>query len=360
MQLTYFPLIYVAKYTDIMSEYLKAPLLASLRTGRYALYNDKTQDISSTEQMAICAAFEHRNRISEHYIGILPISELVGSHLSVPDIFGALNKYLQEMNILLSDGRFFCMGITNVNSGEQSDLKRLLKHAGALGNLFGCGNHKVALCFKYLNDFPDVLSANATFLALWKFFHYHPLAINFLKNAPDTYEKCHVIPASPSVTRWTAHDRACKSLCDGYKQILSALSTCVNERNEPDVLGIFREISFKRFLANILMLCDVFAAIQPLNQVLQKAGGSLCLAYIPVYLEKTINSLDKLKTASQHSHFRKDKHNIFVKSAVTEILNFPPVAGTLSNLQFDLCEFEEKVFIPFLDALIAEVKEAFS
>ena len=76
-----------------MDKYLKALLLALLRTGKYTLYNYETQDISSTEQMAIYAAFEHRNRISEHLIGILPISELVGSHLSVPNIFGALNKY---------------------------------------------------------------------------------------------------------------------------------------------------------------------------------------------------------------------------------------------------------------------------
>ena len=90
-----------------------------------------------------------------------------------------------------------------------------------------------------------------------------------------------VTPVSPNVTRWTAHDRAYKSFCDGYKQILPALSTCVDERKERDALGIFQEISSKRFLATTLMLRDVFAAIQPSNLV-----------------EKTINSLDKLKTAS--------------------------------------------------------------
>ena len=45
---------------------------------------------------------------------------------------------------------------------------------------------------------------------------------------------------------------------------------------------------------------------------------------------------------------------------MTKILNLPPGAGTCSNLQSDLCKFEEKVFIPFLDALTTEVKEAFS
>ena len=108
------------------------------------------------------------------------------------------------------------------------------------------------------------------------------------------------------------------------------------------------------------MLHDVFPVIQSLNLVLQKASGSICLTDISVYLEKTISSLEKLKTASQQSHFWENENDIFVKSAVTETLNFPPGAGTYSNLQFDLCKFEEKVFIPFLNALTAEVNEALS
>ena len=153
-----------------------------------------------------------------------------------------------------------------------------------------------------------------------------------MKNAADANEECHVTPVSPSVTRWTAHDRPYKSLCDGYTQILSALLNCVNGRKEPHALGIFQEISSKRLLATILMLHYVFAAIQPLNLVLQKAGGSLCLTDISVYLEKTINSLEKFKTASQQSHFHKGKHDIFVKSAVTEILNLPPWCRNMLKL----------------------------
>ena len=163
---TYIHSDYVAKYIDIMNKYLKAPLFASLRTGKYALY-DQTQDISSIEQIAIRAAFQHRNCISEYYIRILSISELVGATSVLQTFFGALNKYLQEMNISLSNGRFFCMDTTNVNSDKQSGLKQLLKHAAPLGNWVGYGNHKVALCFRHLlNNFPNVLSVDATFSAL--------------------------------------------------------------------------------------------------------------------------------------------------------------------------------------------------
>ena len=59
---------------------------------KYVLYNDEIQDIPLIEQMVIYVVFEHRNHISEHYIWMLPISELVGSHLSGSNIFRALNN----------------------------------------------------------------------------------------------------------------------------------------------------------------------------------------------------------------------------------------------------------------------------
>ena len=42
------------------------------------------------------------------------------------------------------------------------------------------------------------------------------------------------------------------------RQILSALSTCVSERKDLDVLGIFQELLSKMLLATILMLYDVY------------------------------------------------------------------------------------------------------
>ena len=66
-----------------MNEYIKASLLKSLINRQfYTLYNDETQDIPATEQLAIYSIFEHNNNISEHYLGIIPISQLVDSHFS--------------------------------------------------------------------------------------------------------------------------------------------------------------------------------------------------------------------------------------------------------------------------------------
>ena len=84
-----------------------------------------------------------------------------------------------------------------------------------------------------------------------------------MENVADIYDEMLVTPVCPSVTRWTGHDRACKCLCDGYKQFLHTLGVCVNEHSEPEATGYFAEITDGFFIATILMLRDVFEAVQP-------------------------------------------------------------------------------------------------
>ena len=92
---------------------------------------------------------------------------------------------------------------TNVNSGDQGGLKRLLKHAVPLSVWIGCGNHKLALCFKHLlGAFPNVSDADSTLLAIWKFFHYRPVALNFLQDVAAAYLEHAITLVCPSVTRW--------------------------------------------------------------------------------------------------------------------------------------------------------------
>ena len=125
------------------------------------------------------------------------------------------------------------------------------------------------------------------FLALWKYFHYRHLAVTFLENASEIYAKPSIVPVCPSVTGWTAHDRARKNLHNGYKQLLSALTVRLNERKEPKALGSFTEIKDEEFTATILMLREVTDTVLPLNFVLQKDDGLLCLPD-PIYLNKAL------------------------------------------------------------------------
>ena len=133
-----------------MSNYIKQPLLENTRSNLYSFYTDETSDALSIEQLAIYATFLRNQSISEHFIGLIPISKKVGAHLSLVNIMSALEYFFVKNEINLQQARFVCTDITNVNSDEKNDLKRHLEHKVSLLEWIGCNNRKLVLTFKHL------------------------------------------------------------------------------------------------------------------------------------------------------------------------------------------------------------------
>ena len=103
---------YIGKFINIIDDYIKLPLLALLREKYFIFFTNETQDITSVEQMAAYATFEHNSVIAEHFVGIYPLSKVVGTSLSAANIMKSLEEYFQDQSVDL------CMDTTNVSSGE--------------------------------------------------------------------------------------------------------------------------------------------------------------------------------------------------------------------------------------------------
>ena len=81
-----------------MDDHIKLPLLASLcSSGPFTFLLMKLR-MSTTKQMAIYTTFSNQGTIKEH-VGIIPISKLVGTELSAPNIMKALIKFFAEINV---------------------------------------------------------------------------------------------------------------------------------------------------------------------------------------------------------------------------------------------------------------------
>ena len=93
---------------------------------------------------------------------------------------------------------------------------------------------------------------------------------------------------------------------NGYRQFLNALTVCLNQRKEPEALGLFTEMKNEEFISTLLMLRDVFDAVQPLNLVLQKGDGSLCISDIPSCLNATVTALEKLHDENERKWFTEE------------------------------------------------------
>ena len=352
---------YISNYIQIMNDHIKLPLLASLRTfGPFTLLNDETSDVTTTEQMTIYATFNYQGTIKEHYTGIIPISKLVGTELSAPNIMKALIKFFDEINVPITQARFFCMDNTNVHSGSRGGLKRYILHEIPMALWVGCGNHNLGLCFKHLlKEFPCVTEFDATLLSLWKYFRYRTLAVNLLQEFAEAYDENQVLPICPSTTRWTSHGRACRALYEGYVAQIGALTVCYNNRKEPEALGIFMAITSETFIASLLILRDVFEAIAPLNLVLQTGNEQLCFTDVKTYVHLTRLKLENLR-AGEVKWFKEENFDDMVLKAQQQTLSLPPSARLRSvDTSFGWERYVEDVFEKFLPAFTVQLDNAF-
>ena len=86
--------LYVSKYIETMSNYMKQPLLENMCSNLYSFYRDETSDVTSIEQLAIYTTFLRNQSISEHFIGLISISKEVSAHLSAVNIISTLENLL--------------------------------------------------------------------------------------------------------------------------------------------------------------------------------------------------------------------------------------------------------------------------
>ena len=227
------------------------------------------------------AAFDYDNVVSEHFVGLIPFSKEVGTHLSAVNIMEVLERFFVNMDIPIKNARFACMDTTNVNSGEKTGLKRLLEHDIPLLKWIGCNNHKLALCFKHLiPQFSCIFDADVFPLNLWKFFKYHTLSLTFVEDSAEMYGDDVMKPVCTSGTRWTAHEHACLAFFKSFSHILNALIVSCRERNESEALGLIIHASSSQMIAMILMLLEIFQCIHPLILSLQKSLESLCISEV--------------------------------------------------------------------------------
>ena len=135
---------YISKYISIINDYIKNPFIKSLAEQEFTFFTDETLDVTSIEQLAVYATFENQGIIKEHFIGLIPMSKLVGSTLSAENIFRVLQTFFENIKVPLRLARFACMDNTNVNSGIKGGFRAYLEDSFLMLRWIGCTNHKLA------------------------------------------------------------------------------------------------------------------------------------------------------------------------------------------------------------------------
>ena len=118
-------------------------------------------------------------------------------------------EYFEWIDVSISNSHLLCMDTTNENSGDKKDLKYLLQHRVPLLVWIGCGNHKLALCFKHLmGEYTNINDARCYLISFMEVFLLSSSGAKLLKRLLTLIKSRSLCQVCPMVTRWTANGRA--------------------------------------------------------------------------------------------------------------------------------------------------------
>ena len=66
-----------------------------MKDNEFTFYSDETPEITSLEKLALQATFIMNREIKEHFIGLIPISKVVGTQISAVKIMSAREIFLK-------------------------------------------------------------------------------------------------------------------------------------------------------------------------------------------------------------------------------------------------------------------------
>ena len=66
-----------------------------MKDNEFTFYSDETPEITSLEKLALQATFIMNREITEHFIGLIPISKVVGTQISAVKIMSAREIFLK-------------------------------------------------------------------------------------------------------------------------------------------------------------------------------------------------------------------------------------------------------------------------
>ena len=142
--------------------------------------------------------------------------------------------------------------------------------------------------------------------------------------------------------RWLPHNSACQALRSTLPSVLVSLSREASERGEPVAAGLLNMITQLKFIATLLLLCDILPHLNRLSCMFQSADLDLSLIQPQI-----LATLEKLR------HLR-DTPGDYLKSLYSTLKDW-----NINMSEAALISFKCNIQKVYVDALLENITNRF-
>ena len=333
-----------ATVVDILSsisKIIERDLLSSFKSSTYfSLMADESTDVSSKEELSICARWEQDNKPVEHFLGIVPAKETTAEAISF-----YLCAFLESKSIDITTMRGLGFDGTNTMSGQRSGVQKRLRLHSPSAVYVHCRCHQLQLAtLNAADEHREAKRVLGTLLTIWKAFHYSTKKAEKLAEIQAELNAPELKMLKPSDTRWLSRERAVRAVRRSLPALVTTFEEIFDETGDAEAHGI---ASLLTKYNTIYMLSDVLHTVAKLQGSLQ--GKEVDLASVPGMVESTLERLKELKEDTDSTTWFKDHSTVFTDPAQ---LGEKSVAVTESMKT----HFLREVYCPYLQSVIDHIR----
>ena len=194
-------------------------------------------------------------------------------------------------------------------SGERSGVQKRVRLFAPSALYVHCRHQLQLAAIHAANDHNEIKKFFGTLLTIWKAFHYSPKKIEKLIDLEAELGVPELKIGKPSDTRWLARESCVRTVRRVLPALIEAFEEIYAESGDAEAFGLSKIICTYKFVAGLLMQCDVLHTVAKLQGSLQ--SNDLDLSIIPTMVEGTLSRLKEFKETPSSSTWFKN-HSLVI------------------------------------------------
>ena len=192
---------------------------------------------------------------------------------------------------------------------------------------------------------------------LWKLFYYSPKKAEALKVVQAVLSLPELKVVKPSSTRWLSHEWCLRAIRKDLPALIITLQQLYQTSGDAEAYGISLVLSSFSGVASIILLSEVLDLLAKLSCYMQRQ--TVDFSRLPLILEGILKEVEELKEdkaewCSGVSTQVESDHGITITRGHS-VCSFVGSASVGS-----LTDFHKKVALPYIDALLHNIRNRFS
>ena len=341
---TYGSYVTIVELLSSISKTIEKKILTSLKASPYySLMADESTDVSSQEELSVCARWIEEYKPVEHFLGIVHVKETNAKALSY-----YLTTFLQSKNIGFGRMRGLGFDGTNTMSGHISGVQRRLRVLAPSAIYIHCRSHKLQLAaVNACAEHVQIKRVLGTMLTIWKAFHYSPKKAEKLSLIQAELQSPEIKMVKPSDTRWLARERAVCAVRRSIPALVRTFEDIYDETGDAEAHGIATLLSKYKTVACIYMLSDVLDTVAKLQGFLQ--GKAIDLGSVPLMVNSTTERLTEIKENVNSTTWFKNHSLVFTDDTQLGGKN-------IVIMEEEKIQFLQTVYRPYIQSVIDHIR----